>query len=191
MGAYAALRSCMPVCCRGRDELLEEGLDDPQPINSGMLFVRASAWSAAFVRAWRYLHVRQCMALELAHWQSMDVPISCCATAAISSAITLATYRRDAANSAVCEQLRSRPFYEQSCLIQLVLSGSLPEGYAQRMVLLPMLLANSPWGRHARHIWSGVGGPPMRRWAFDSELRAWNTSVAGVDTEVEVSRRAC
>jgi len=137
-----------------RDMLVEAGLDDPQPINTGILFVRASAWGAAFVRAWR-----------------------------------------QAGDSKACASVRRRPWFEQSCLVDLVLgyrSAWLPDGHAQRIVLLPMLVANSPWGQHARHVWSGIGGLAMRRWAFDAELKAWNTSAsAGVLSAVRVVRPAC
>ena len=81
----------------------------------------------------------------------------------------------------MCDRQLTFWTYEQGCLEDILswLQGSshgLPMmsfDDAKKILVTPMKLVNSPWGRHVTHAWGGVGGgESVRAWTFDHELRS-------------------
>ena len=95
----------------------------------------------------------------------------------------------------VCAEFRRRGHNEQGCLEHLLKTNSsvLPDGVLSGEKLQPARLQafNSPWGRHIRHFWNGVG-KELRTPRVEEELRVqgiWSVTeqMSLVDSAVRQS----
>ena len=75
--------------------------------------------------------------------------------------------------SPACRRFHRQP--EQRCLETLLLSpelrGLLPPRSHRRLAVSPMGIFNSPWGRHARHVWGDPNVSVRRQPILSAELR--------------------
>ena len=188
-----------------REQPLEGTLKRTQWLNTGVLLLRASAWSARLLATWEAAVAPGGRCAEwAAQWPFEQRCLEVLLQASVPAAAELPPQlsppppplpldrRRHRRRRRRRLRLRRRRAQAFSTAADLDPGGGFVPDAARKVRVVPMQLFNSPWGEFVRHIWGGHG-KDLKRHTYDDALHihgVWGTAaLAEAVRDVAASRR--